>query len=107
MNKLKNEDAIIIFTALAQDTRLAIYKIIVKNSINGINPTQIAHELKIPKNTLSFHLSLLSQAGLCTYIKNGKSLIYKPNCERIRDAMKFLHKDCIACYDKFTTPEET
>lgn len=96
---MKNDEAIMIFTALAQETRLAIFKIIVKNSQEGITPTKIAHELKIPKNTLSFHLSLLTQAGLCSYTKNGKSLIYKPNADKIHDVMRFLHQDCIACHD--------
>ena len=97
---MDSSDAIIIFTALAQETRLNIYKLLVKNSLEGINPTQISKILEIPKNTLSFHLSLLNQAGLCKITKKGKSYIYRPNCAKIKSLTDFLHKDCIACHHK-------
>lgn len=100
LSYMKEPEAIMIFTALAQETRLEIYKILVKNSLEGICPSDIATKLKIPRNTLSFHLSLLSQAGLCSYKKVGKSLIYKPNCMKVKKIMEFLHKDCIACHNK-------
>ncbi len=94
------KEACTIFTALAQETRLQVYKILVENSLNGICPCEIAEKLEIPRNTLSFHLSLLTQAGLCSKIKKGKMLFYKPNCQKIKETMTFLHKDCVACHNK-------
>lgn len=95
---MKTQDAVMIFTALSQETRLEIYKILVKNSLEGICPCEIAEKLKIPRNTLSFHLSLLTQAGLTKITKNGKNLIYRPNCPRIKAVTEFLHRDCVACH---------
>lgn len=97
---MKSDEAIMVFTALAQETRLKIYKLIVKNNLTGICPCEIAEKLRIPRNTLSFHLSLLSQAGLCSFTKKGKMLIYKSNCSKVKDVVKFLHKDCISCHDE-------
>lgn len=93
-------EAVKIFTALAQENRLQVYKILVENSSDGISPCEIAQKLKIPRNTLSFHLSLLTQAGLVSKTKKGKMLFYKPNCAKIKETMEFLHNDCVACHNK-------
>ncbi len=94
------QEASMIFNALAQENRLRIYKILVENSLDGICPCEIAQILKMPRNTLSFHLSLLTQAGLVSKTKNGKMLIYRPNCEKIKETKAFLHNDCVACHNK-------
>lgn len=94
---MKAEQAVMIFTALAQETRLKIYKILTKSGEEGICPCEIAEKLKIPRNTLSFHLSLLTQAGLCSKTKKGKQLFYKPNCKKLHSIIEFLHRDCIVC----------
>jgi DNA-binding transcriptional ArsR family regulator len=57
---METKEAVKIFTALAQETRLSVYKIIVAHSPAGVCPCEIADTLNIPRNTLSFHLSLLS-----------------------------------------------
>ncbi len=94
---MKIEEAVTVFAALAQETRLKIFLILVENSLKGICPCEIAEKLKIPRNTLSFHLSLLTQAKLCTFKKEGKKLIYRPNCKETKKVMEFLHKNCLAC----------
>lgn len=93
-------EAVTIFTALAQENRLQVYKILVEHSLKGICPCEIADILKIPRNTLSFHLSLLTQAGLVSKTRDGKKLIYRPNCAKIKETMNFLHSDCVACHNK-------
>ena len=97
---MESSEAVKIFTALAQENRLQVYKILVEHSLNGICPCEIAEKLKIPRNTLSFHLSLLTQAGLVSKTKQGKMLIYRPNCAKIKEVMDFLHNDCVACHNK-------
>lgn len=84
-----------VFGALSQDNRLKIFRILVEHSKDGITPTEISALMgDIPRNTLSFHLSLLNQAGLCSFEKNGKQIIYKPNCNTIKNVAEFLLKDC-------------
>lgn len=97
---METREAAMIFTALAQETRLEVYKLLVENSVEGICPCEIAENLEIPRNTLSFHLSLLNQAGLVSKTKKGKMYIYKPNCAKIKETMAFLHNDCVACHNK-------
>lgn len=97
---MNTTEAAMIFTALSQETRLKVYKLLVENSKEGICPAEIADKLDMPRNTLSFHLSLLSQAGLCIKTKKGKQFFCRPNCAKIKETMAFLHKDCVACHDE-------
>ena len=83
-----------VFDALSQETRLKVFRILVENSKDGICPCEIAEKLKIPRNTLSFHLSLLSQANLCQQTRKGKMFFYKPNCDAVKKAAAFLLKNC-------------
>ena len=91
---MKENQITAIFDALSQTTRLRVFKLLIDNSINGICPCNIAEKLKIPRNTLSFHLSLLTKVGLCEYKKAGKTLIYKPKCEAIKQISCYLLENC-------------
>lgn len=84
-----------VFNALSQENRLRVFRILVEHSKDGITPTEISALMNdMPRNTLSFHLNALSQAGLCHTSKNGKQIIYKPNCSTIKKVAEFLFKDC-------------
>lgn len=84
-----------IFSALSQENRLKVFRILIENSVLGITPTQISILMNdMPRNTLSFHLNTLNQAGLCSFEKQGKQMIYKPNCKIIKNIASFLLKDC-------------
>ena len=83
------------FDALSQPNRLKIFRILVEHSKDGITPTEIADLMGgMPRNTLSFHLSLLTAADLCESTKNGKQIIYKPNCDTVKKIAHYLLKDC-------------
>lgn len=84
-----------VFDALSNETRLQIFRILVRNSATGITPTDISKQMnEFPRNTLSFHLSLMSNAGLCFSERQGKQIFYKPNCQVIKEITKFLLNDC-------------
>lgn len=92
-NKLT--DIAAVFDALSNETRLQIFRILVEHSKDGITPTEISQILgDFPRNTLSFHLSLMSNVGLCSSEKQGKQIFYKPNCCLIKEITKFLLTDC-------------
>lgn len=83
------------FDALSQVNRLKIFRILVEHSKEGITPTEIAALMNdMPRNTLSFHLSLLTAADLCETTKKGKQIIYKPKCDTIKKIAQYLLKDC-------------
>ena len=88
-------DIAAIFDALSNETHLQIFRILVEHSKDGITPTEISALMNdFPRNTLSFHLSLMATVGLCSFEKQGKQIFYKPNCCLIKQITKFLLTDC-------------
>lgn len=88
-------DIAAVFDALSNETRLQIFRILVEHSKEGITPTEISSLMNdFPRNTLSFHLSLMTNVGLCSFEKQGKQIFYKPNCCLIKQITKFLLTDC-------------
>jgi ArsR family transcriptional regulator len=86
--------ALIAFYALSQETRLKVFKILVEYGKTGTAAGTISDRLKIPHNTLSFHLSNLSQAGLVTSRKDGRSIIYSANTKAIESLIGYLSENC-------------
>jgi ArsR family transcriptional regulator len=85
-----------IFASLSQETRLRIFRLLIEYGRDGLIPSKIADELEIPKNTLSFHLSHMTSAGLITSQKNGRSLTYFANTNVILSLIEFLQANCCA-----------
>lgn len=89
------DTAALAFDALSKPVRIRIFQILVEHFDTGITPTEISKLMDgMQRNTLSFHLSLLSQAGLCVSEKKGKCIIYKPKGCHLRAVADFLVRDC-------------
>jgi ArsR family transcriptional regulator len=86
--------AIQAFGALSQDTRLQAFRLLVEHGREGASAGMLSDELGIPHNTLSFHLSHLSNAGLVTSRKEGRSVIYKANFDKVESLIGFLTDNC-------------
>lgn len=84
------------FSSLSQETRLRVLKLLIEYGRDGTIPGKIAEELKIPANTLSFHLSHMSKAGLVTSKKNGRSVTYYANTDLIEGLIGYLQANCCA-----------
>ena len=84
------------FYALSQETRLKIFKTLIEYGTKGTTPSKIAERLDVPVNTLSFHLSHLNNAGLVSYKRDGRSLIYSANCELIENLIGYMQENCCA-----------
>ncbi|MGZ6369835.1 MAG: ArsR/SmtB family transcription factor [Bdellovibrionota bacterium] len=84
------------FSSLSQETRLKVFKLLLEYGRDGTVPTRIAEELEIPANTLSFHLSHMSQAGLVTSRKEGRSITYFANTDLIEGLIGYLQANCCA-----------
>lgn len=91
---MKSAQIITVFSALAQDSRLAIFRLLTEYGEEGLCARDIGEKLKIPKNTLSFHMLLLTQAGLVNTRKDGTYIFYSVNFESINTAVAFLLKHC-------------
>ncbi|MDF1800466.1 MAG: metalloregulator ArsR/SmtB family transcription factor [Planctomycetota bacterium] len=86
--------AIETFTALAHETRLRAFRMLVKAGPEGMAAGRIASELDVAPPTLSFHLAQLVRAQLLDSRREGRSVIYGLRTEGVRDLLGFLTEDC-------------
>lgn len=82
------------FNALSQETRLGIFRLLLEHGMEGAAAGVLSDTLDIPHNTLSFHLSHLSQAGLVTSQRDGRRIIYKANLDAMQSLVGFLMDNC-------------
>jgi DNA-binding transcriptional ArsR family regulator len=96
---MKAEDAVIALGALAQDSRLAIFRLLVKRGPEGYSPGELVERIGIPAPTLSFHLKELQRAGLISSRRAARFLYYSANFERMRGLIDFLTEKCCSLSD--------
>jgi len=82
------------FSSLSQETRLKVFRLLIEYGRDGLVPGKIVSNLKIPDNTLSFHLSHMSKAGLVTSKKEGRSITYYANTSLIENLIGYLQQNC-------------
>ena len=80
--------------ALAQESRLNIFRLLVRHAPKGLAVGTIARRLRLPGPTLSFHLNVLAAADLVRPHKNGRSIIYSPNVDVVNGLAQFLLQNC-------------
>lgn len=80
--------------ALAQETRLNIFRLLVRHAPNGLAAGAIARRLHLPGPTLSFHLNVLAATELVYAHKNGRSISYSANLESVNRLTNFLLENC-------------
>lgn len=88
------KQAVSALTALAQESRLRVFRLLVPAGETGIAAGEIAERLGIPSATLTFHLKELSHAGLVESRRASRSIIYSLRVEGMRDLLTFLAQDC-------------
>ena len=91
---MDNEATITALAALAQSTRLDVFRLLVRHEPEGLPAGELARELATPHNTMSSHLAILSRAGLVSGERHSRSIIYRANLDRLREVMTYLVKDC-------------
>lgn len=80
--------------ALAQESRLAIYRLLVQAGPEGMPAGQIAERLRIPQATMSFHLMHLSHAGLVHSRRAGRFVIYSADFDAMHALIAYLTENC-------------
>lgn len=88
------DEAIRRLGALAQESRLAVFRLLVKAGPEGVAAGDIARALAIAPNTLSAQLSQLANAGLIAHRRDGRSIIYAANYDGMSELLAFLMEDC-------------
>src|SRR5690554_1656693 len=91
---METAHALVMFDALSQETRLRAFRLLVEAGPDGLPAGAISDQLGIAHNTLSFHLSHLSHAGLINSRKSGRSVIYAACFEQMQALIAFMVKDC-------------
>ena len=80
--------------ALAQGTRLAIYRMLVQQGPQGLSAGTIAERLDLPAATLSFHLKELANAGMVEARQDGRFVFYSANYEQMNGLLGYLTENC-------------
>jgi DNA-binding transcriptional ArsR family regulator len=91
---MKSEDAIDCLGALAQESRLAIFRLLVKRGPEGYTPGDLVAKTEIPAPTLSFHLKELQRADLLAVRREGRFLYYNANFTQMQGLVNFLTENC-------------
>lgn len=91
---MESEIVILGLAALAQPTRLDVFRLLVKQEPDGLAAGDIARALAVPQNTMSSHLAVLSRAGLVSTQRFSRSIVYRADLTRLRAVMLFMLKDC-------------
>jgi len=91
---MKKTDAIAALGALAQDNRLDVFRLLVQAGPEGMPAGAVATALDLAPNTLTFHFDRLRTAGLVTVRREGRSMIYAAQFERMNALLGFLTENC-------------
>ena len=91
---MESEQVILALSALAQSTRLGVFRLLVKHEPDGLAAGDIATALAVPQNTMSAHLSILARAELVMSERRSRSIIYRANLATFQDLTSFMVEDC-------------
>jgi ArsR family transcriptional regulator, arsenate/arsenite/antimonite-responsive transcriptional repressor len=91
---MESGKAVVALEALAQGSRLGIFRLLVTAGRAGLPAGKIAGEMELPNATLSFHLAQLKNAGLIQCQRQGRSLIYSADYEAMTALLGFLTENC-------------
>ena len=102
---MKSNEVIESLAALAQKSRLAVFRMLVKRGPEGYTPTQLGEKLNVSSPTLSFHLKELQRAGLVDVRRDGRYLYYRPNFAHMNQLIGFLTENCCVLADQACGPD--
>jgi ArsR family transcriptional regulator, arsenate/arsenite/antimonite-responsive transcriptional repressor len=117
-DKSRNEElnvqspaAVTALGALANEHRLAVFRLLIQAGADGLAAGAIASALDVPNSSLSFHLAHLTQAALVAQTRRGRSLIYSANYAAMNSLVSYLMENCCggtdACgADAACTPDQ-
>ena len=91
---MNEKDVIRALAALAQQSRLQIFRQLVVAGPNGMTPTRLSEALGVPATALSFHLKELNNASLITQERDGRNLIYRADFARMNSLLGYLTQHC-------------
>ena len=91
---MESEQALGALAALAQSTRLDVFRLLVREEPGGLPAGEVARRLAVPHNTMSTHLAVLTRAGLIAAERRSRSIVYRARLDAVQALAGFLVKDC-------------
>ena len=91
---MKTSEVLAGLGSLAQETRLALFRLLVRRGPEGLSAGEIAQNLDVPASSLSFHLHQLLHAGLITQERQSRQLIYAADYQRMNALVAYLTENC-------------
>ena len=91
---MESSEAIAALAALAQQTRLETFRLLVSHEPDGLPAGDVARLMAVPQNTMSAHLAVLARSGLVRGERRSRSIIYRADLAPVRALVTFLLKDC-------------
>ena len=91
---MKATEAVAALGALAQESRLAVFRLLVKRGPPGYTPGELVEKLEIPAPTLSFHLKELQRVGLVQVLREGRYLNYTASFPQMNELLGYLTENC-------------
>jgi DNA-binding transcriptional ArsR family regulator len=91
---MDKNNALAAFSALSQQTRLQVYRLLIKTAPSGLLAGDIATQLNVRQNTMSTNLSILTQAGLIRNEREGRTIRYFADMTGTQNLLDFLLLDC-------------
>jgi ArsR family transcriptional regulator len=101
---MESSAAVSALSALAHDSRLQAFRLLVQAGPEGMPAGEIAAQLDVPPPTLSFHLAHLVRAGLIDSRREGRSVLYALRVDGIRELVAFITEDCCQGRPELCTP---
>ncbi|MFO1414273.1 MAG: metalloregulator ArsR/SmtB family transcription factor [Burkholderiales bacterium] len=91
---METSSVVAALAALAQDTRLSVYRLLVEHAPEGLPAGRIADKLRVPASSLSFHLKELTHAGLISPKQDGRFLWYRADLDAMNGLVGYLTENC-------------
>jgi ArsR family transcriptional regulator, arsenate/arsenite/antimonite-responsive transcriptional repressor len=101
---MKKSTAVVALGALAQETRIDIFRLLVAEGPEGLPAGEIGSRLRLPSPTLSFHLNQLRYAGLVTSRRESRSIIYAANYKTMNGVLGYLTENCCRGQPELCSP---
>src|SRR3546814_20935947 len=90
---MESDNAILAFAALAQPTRLDVFRLLMEHEPDGLPAGEIARRLDVPHNTMPTHLATLTRASLIEAERHSRSILYRARLDAVREIARFLVTD--------------
>ena len=101
---MKDKNAVKIMAALAQTTRMRVFRLLMMSGSKGMAAGKIAKTLDVPQSTLSSHLKILEAADILSSERQERKIVYRAEIKKVRSFVSHIVNDCCDRHKDICTP---